>query len=1071
VIGTGVIDARLPAEGFDFRGASRWHVLVLYGGVPAARVDLPSPGAVTGEALVEAALLRRADAERARLELIERLRRRLGVEPAPLAPPKVSLVVCTHRRSRYLADLIESVGRLDPPPFEAIVVDNDPGAEDCREAVEAAGLRYVREDRRGLDNGRNAGIRAARGEVVAFSDDDCVLSPGWLRPLARAFAQEAVTAATGPAFPYLLDTPARVRMEHQASLARGLQRVTFDWQTISPLHAAAMGVGANMAIRRERLLELGEEPFPPELDAGTETESGGDSYLLGRLLAAGDRVVYDPEMFVFHQHRADGPALRKAVRGYGIGLSAALTKLVVERRELTAPRAWAWLPKQYLKTQRRRAVGRADTVETRISWDYLRGGFLGAGRWRAALRTQAAARAGGRPGSVELAPVGDADEAIPRPAAAPAASAAGLALSVIVPTFRREDALARCLGALARQDVDAASFEVIVVDDDPGAAEPSPGAEYPFALRRVRNGGAGAAAARNRGAALATAPLLLFLDDDVVADPWLLGRHLAWHREREEGAVLVGPYRPRPARRNLAAIAARLWWQDLFGLLGEARGMTFVGALTANVSLPRELFAAVGGFSEAYSRQRREDWEWGLRVRRAGIPIAFDPRASARHEFTLGTAQRLRDARREGFGDTLIVAGFPEALPSLPLAALRMPAPGEPLRWLRLRLWGLAPLRRAAIALLDLLEAARFREAWGWVFRHTQSASYAQGAQEGGWRRGSEEGIAAPPPLEIELASADPVTAPAVAAQVLRVTLEGRTVAEVFPREGVWAPALAEQIVDAMEPEDVLRAATLDGVEEGEDVSGHEDEVEVLFGSASPDSDLAHRAALEATGAAVRVASGEASGHWEALMTAAAEGTRPLLALPLPGVAPGPLWLADALAAFDGERVGLVFGGALGEGEHPQPLYLHDSGSADTSLALAGSGPSYLVIRRELLPRLGADSDPLEQLIAALGTALDDGWVVGHRDARGLDDPAHGPRELARAFGRVEARRQARGTGARRPATALAAASARGILTVGWLAFKRRGRLSRRQRELSLGTALGAVAELRAGAGRRAGPG
>ena len=268
MIGTGVLDAALEFGGFDFSGADRWHVLVLHGGVPAARVDLPSPGVVSGDALGVATLVRRADSERARRELIERLGKRLGTSRPQPPAPTVSVVVCTHRRTRYLADLIESFGRLEPAPLEVIVVDNDPGEEDSRDRVEAAGLRYVREDRRGLDNGRNAGIRAARGDIVLFTDDDCVLSPGWLRPLARAFAHESVAAVTGPAFPYLLDTPARVRMEHQASLARGLQRVTFDWRDISPLHAAAMGVGANMAFRRSRLLELGEEPFPPSWTPG-----------------------------------------------------------------------------------------------------------------------------------------------------------------------------------------------------------------------------------------------------------------------------------------------------------------------------------------------------------------------------------------------------------------------------------------------------------------------------------------------------------------------------------------------------------------------------------------------------------------------------------------------------------------------------------------------------------------------------------------------------------------------------------------------------------------------------------
>ena len=363
--------------------------------------------------------------------------------------------------------------------------------------------------------------------------------------------------------------------------------------------------------------------------------------------------------------------------GYGTGLSAALTKLVVEECELSAPRAWAWLVKQYLKTQRRRAVGRADAVETRLSWDYLRGGFLGSRRWRAALRTQRAAAALQTP-AVSAGPPSPRprDRAGPAAGSTPVEKGAEPAVSVVVPTYRRPQALRRCLEALAGQDAGGGSFEVVVVDDDPeGGAAATAGASWPFGVRHVCSGGSGAAAARNCGAAAAAAPLLLFLDDDVVADPWLVGRHIASQARRQEPSVLVGPYRPCPTGDNLAATAARLWWQDLFDLLDGSRGTTFVAALTANMSVPRSIFERVGGFSEDYSRQRREDWEWGLRVRRAGVPIGFDPEASARHEFTLGTAQRLRDARREGFGDTLIAAGYPEALASLPLPSLRVPTP------------------------------------------------------------------------------------------------------------------------------------------------------------------------------------------------------------------------------------------------------------------------------------------------------------------------------------------------------------------------------------------------------------
>ena len=1052
MIGTGLIDARRGGGEFDFSPAERWHVLVLDDGVPAARVDLPSPGRVRGPALAEAVLSRRADSERARRELIAGLRARLGERGGEYPDPRISVVVCTHRRRRYLSQLLAAIAALDPQPLETIVVDNDPGDEDCRAEVEAGGLRYVREDRRGLDNARNAGLRAAAGDVVAFVDDDCVVPPGLLRPLARAFAHPSVATITGPAFPYLLDTPARERMERQASLARGLRRESFDWQGISPLHAAAMGVGANMAIRRERVIALAA-PFPPELDAGTETESGGDTYMLSRLLAAGDRVVYEPESFVFHQHRDDAPALRKAVLGYGIGLSAALTKLVVEERELSAPRAWAWLVKQYLRTQRRRAVGRADAAETRLSWEYLRGGFLGSARWRRSLRGQA----GAANGSAAL-PVATPAEVVGAGRSAPVREpGAQLELSVVIPTYRREQALRRCLAALAEQDVAAESFEVLVVDDDDRPGDPDPLPAYPFSLRRLRNPGAGSAAARNHGAREAAAPLLLFLDDDVVADPWLLRHHLRWHVDREPGGVLVGPYWPKPVEDGFAAAVARLWWFDFFVLLGEARGATFVSALTANMSLPRPLFDAVGGFSEEHSRQRREDWEWGLRVRRAGVPIAFDRGASATHEFTLGTAQRLRDARREGFGDALIAARFPESLATLPISRITAWTPRTPLRWFAHRLWEQAAVRRGFVALLALSERARLRQLWVRGFELAQSLSYLHGAIAGGWdaKPGAVE------TLDLELLSRSPLPAPSVAVPVVRVTLGGEEVARVLPREGVWAGSLAEQVADALEPDDVMRAAAQGGWLDREEQGGDPAAVEILFGATAP-GDADQREALAQMGAAVRLVEGNLRHRWPALITAAVAGERPLIALSLSGDCPTPEWLEDALPAFEGERVGMVFGAAVPAGMPAQPLYLHDRHSAEPGLALAGPAPAYLLIRRELLPGLLGSGDAPAGVVAALAHALAGDWVVGHRDARGLAAAAYGETLRGEAYGRHEAKLVLQ-AGEGRRLRMVARGLGRGLLILAWELLKERGRLRPEQRQRSAAIARGASRELFAG--------
>ena len=115
-------------------------------------------------------------------------------------------------------------------------------------------------------------------------------------------------------------------------------------------------------------------------------------------------------------------------------------------------------------------------------------------------------------------------------------------LSIVIPTLRRRGTLRRVLDRLERQD-SPARFEALVVAD---AAEPHPGgvdallARRPYPARRLVGARPGASAARNAGIGAAAAPLVLFLDDDVMPERQLVGEHLAWHERhpREQVAVL-----------------------------------------------------------------------------------------------------------------------------------------------------------------------------------------------------------------------------------------------------------------------------------------------------------------------------------------------------------------------------------------------------------------------------------------------------------------------------------------------------------------------------------------------------
>ena len=120
--------------------------------------------------------------------------------------------------------------------------------------------------------------------------------------------------------------------ERLSPFGRGFERRLFDGTRDDPVAVARAGAGANMALRRTVLEEVG--PFDEALDAGTETRSGGDHEMFGRILAAGYRIVYEPRAVSWHRHRRTWEELREAIHGYGVGVYAMWTRRLMVDREL-----------------------------------------------------------------------------------------------------------------------------------------------------------------------------------------------------------------------------------------------------------------------------------------------------------------------------------------------------------------------------------------------------------------------------------------------------------------------------------------------------------------------------------------------------------------------------------------------------------------------------------------------------------------------------------------------------------------------------------------------------------------
>jgi glycosyltransferase involved in cell wall biosynthesis len=250
--------------------------------------------------------------------------------------PSVTAVVCTRDRPELLARCLASLHALAATPaaaridFEILVVDNAPSDDRTREVVaRVPNTRYVRAPVQGLDIARNCGLREARGEFVAFFDDDVTADGGWLEGFAEALAAHPDAAAvTGPVLPYELATRAQILFEEWGGFGHRFQKLRHDAERtddpLFPCSPGRIGAGCNMAVRRAVVQALGG--FDEALDTGTKLPGGGDMDVFYRLLRAGHAIATEPQCLVFHQHRRSYHELRYQMWTWGLGFMAFVGK-------------------------------------------------------------------------------------------------------------------------------------------------------------------------------------------------------------------------------------------------------------------------------------------------------------------------------------------------------------------------------------------------------------------------------------------------------------------------------------------------------------------------------------------------------------------------------------------------------------------------------------------------------------------------------------------------------------------------------------------------------------------------
>lgn len=244
---------------------------------------------------------------------------------------QVSLIVCTRNRADALAALLERLETVPIPDgmdVEMVVVDN--GSTDSTPEVlaSAAGrlpmpLAVVTEQRPGLARARNRGLAQARGDIVAFTDDDCLPAPDFWTAVASRFR-----AATGP-----LLVGGRVLLHDEKAA-----RITVKYDTEFDEVRRAGDIqgflhGCNMIAHRRLFGAVGG--FDERFGAGTPLHSSEDTDFVFRVFATveGARIVYDPAIVVYHDHgRVTREAVVDLMERYKIGRGALYAKHLKERR-------------------------------------------------------------------------------------------------------------------------------------------------------------------------------------------------------------------------------------------------------------------------------------------------------------------------------------------------------------------------------------------------------------------------------------------------------------------------------------------------------------------------------------------------------------------------------------------------------------------------------------------------------------------------------------------------------------------------------------------------------------------
>lgn len=235
----------------------------------------------------------------------------------------VDIIISTYRCGARIDETIASIRHCHHTAFTLWILDQSEDNQTERwvtpHAEQDARIQYRRVPLRGISGTRNAGVKLTSSPYILFTNDDCLVAPGWIDSLLAEFAEQRTWAVFGR----VLAGPKRsstAASDVVLALKLSERRQVYANDRFN----LGFGHGHNMAIRRERFLELGG--FDEMIGSGSPLGVWDERDLGYRLLTGGGQIVYTPSAVTYHCHWQNWHGALAGFRRYGLGAGAAVAK-------------------------------------------------------------------------------------------------------------------------------------------------------------------------------------------------------------------------------------------------------------------------------------------------------------------------------------------------------------------------------------------------------------------------------------------------------------------------------------------------------------------------------------------------------------------------------------------------------------------------------------------------------------------------------------------------------------------------------------------------------------------------